>query len=161
MRKYGLAALLVLAAAPAAQAATDTTSFTVTATVLASCDVSAANLLFGNYDPVSATPRDVATTVTVICTNGTTYDVGLNQGVGAGATHAARRMTHAGQTLTYSLYSDAGHASVWGETIGVNAVHGTGSGAGQPLDVYGRIPAGQTAPAGGPYSDTITVTVTY
>lgn len=161
MRRTALAALCLLSLAGPASAATDTTSFTVTATVLASCDVSANNLAFLNYDPISPTPRDVTTTIVVICTNGTGYDVGLNIGVGAGATYAARRMTHAGQTLAYSLYSDGAHSIVWGEAIGVDAVHGTGSGANQTLTVHGRIPAGQTAPAGGPYSDTITVTVTY
>ncbi len=161
MRPTALTALCLCCLATPASAATDTTSFTVTATVLASCDVSANNLSFLNYDPISPTPHDVTTSVVVICTNGTSYDVGLSVGGGAGATYAARRMTHAGQTLAYSLYSDGAHSVVWGETIGVDAVHGTGSGANQPLTVYGRIPAGQTAPAGGPYSDTITVTVTY
>lgn len=160
-RAGALAAGLFLAGAPgAALAATDTDTFAVTATVVASCDVVAQDLAFGNYDPVSPTPLDAATTMSVFCTNGTTYTVALNPGIGAGATVAARRMTNGGDTLTYSLYQDAARANVWGQTIGTNTVAGTGSGAPQALDVYGRAPINQTAPAGA-YVDTITVTVTY
>lgn len=157
-------AALVFAAAfgapSASVAATDTDTMTVTATVIASCDIDANDLAFGNYDPVSSAPLDIGATVAVTCTHGTNYDVSLNAGVGPGATVAARRMTSGGDTLTYSLYSNAGRTSVWGETIGNNTVAGSGNGATQTLNVYGRVPVNQTAPAGS-YSDTITVTVTY
>ncbi|MGE0829873.1 MAG: spore coat U domain-containing protein [Hyphomonadaceae bacterium] len=147
-------------AASAAFAGSDTDTFEVSATVVASCDVSANDLAFGSYDPVSATPLDGATTVSVTCTNGTPYDISLNQGVGAGATVAARRMTHSGDTLIYSLYSNSNHSSVWGQTDNVDRVEATGSGAAQVHDVYGRVPINQTSPAGA-YTDTITVTVNY
>lgn len=146
--------------ASTAWAATDTDTMTVTATVIASCDVDANDLAFGNYDPVSSTPLDVGATIAVTCTHGTTYDVSLNAGVGSGATVAVRRMTSGGSTLNYSLYSNAGRTTVWGATIGNNTVAGTGNGATQTLNVYGRVPVNQTSPAGS-YSDTITVTVTY
>ena len=47
----------------------------------------------------------------------------------------------------------------WGNTSG-SWVSGTGSGAAQPLAVYGVLPAGQYVPPGS-YTDTIAVTVTY
>lgn len=149
-----------LAAPSASSAATDTDTMTVTATVIASCDVDAQDLAFGNYDPVSSEPLDIGTTIAVTCTHGTSYDISLDAGVGAGATVAARRMTFGGNTLSYSLYSNAGRTSVWGSTIGNNTVEGTGDGALQTLNVYGRVPTNQTAPAGS-YTDTVTVTVTY
>jgi spore coat protein U-like protein len=62
--------------------------------------------------------------------------------------------------VTYSLYSDSGRATVWGNTVGTNTVAGTGNGASQSYTVYGRAPA-QTTPAAGTYTDTVTVTVTY
>lgn len=132
----------------------------VSATVVASCDVSSNDLAFGNYDPVVGSPNDAATSIDVTCTNGTAYVVSLDEGLGAGATVAARKMTAGADTLTYSLYQNAGRTAVWGETAGVNTVAATGSGVTQSLNVYGRAPANQTAPAG-VFADTITVTVTY
>jgi|CXWL01.1.fsa_nt_gi spore coat protein U-like protein len=155
-----LCAVIFATVAADASAATDSDTMAVTATVVASCNVNANDLLFGNYDPVVAAPHDGATTVEVTCTNGTGYVVALDKGLGAGATVGARKMTAGANTLTYSLYQNAGRTIVWGETAGVNTVAGTGSGALQSLDVYGRAPANQTAPVGA-FSDTITVTVTY
>lgn len=159
--KSGLALLAMAALAPAsAWAGTDTASMAVSATVVASCDVSANAMAFGSYDPVSSTPLDSSTTLSVICTNGTGYEVSMNAGSGSGATIAARRMTGSSATLNYSLYRDSNRTNVWGATTGSNVVTGTGSGAAQSLNVYGRVPVNQTAPAGA-YSDTVTVTVTW
>jgi spore coat protein U-like protein len=69
-------------------------------------------------------------------------------------------MTNGANTITYSLYQDAGRTTVWGNTIGTNTVAGTGNGASQSYTVYGRVPP-QTTPAAALYGDTITVTVTY
>ncbi len=143
-----------------ASAATDSTTFQVTATVVSSCDVSATSLSFGAYDPVATAPLDGAATINVRCTNGTSYVVALDEGVGASATISERRMTNGAQTLTYALYQDAGRSTLWGETSGTDTVAATGTGAVQAHAMYGRAPAQQTATAGG-YSDTITVTVTY
>lgn len=149
----------MLAVAAPAYAGSDTDAFTVSATVLDSCSVSANDLDFGNYDPVAGAPLDAATTVVVTCTNGTGYDVALDAGLGAGATIATRRMTAGAETLDYSLYTDAGRTDLWGEAGG-DLVSGVGNGAAQTLNVYGRVPINQPAPAGD-YEDTITVTVTY
>lgn len=154
------AAISALSWAGSAHAATDTDTFQVTATVVASCDVDAADLGFGNYDPVSATPQDATGSMVVRCTNGTGYTIAMNAGAGSGATVASRHMTSGGNALTYSLYRDAARNTVWGENTGVNTVAGTGNGAAQNLTIYARIPAQQTAPAGA-YTDTVTVTLTY
>ncbi len=151
--------MLAIGTSPAAgQAATATGSIAVSATVLSFCTVSAASLPFGNYSSVVV---NLTTTVTATCTTGTAYNVGLDAGQGTGATVAARKMTlSAGNTLTYGLYSDTGHSTVWGNTIMTNTVTGTGTGIAQPLTVYGQIPAGQFA-APGSYTDTVAVTLTY
>jgi spore coat protein U-like protein len=152
---------IALALAPAsANAATDTDTMTVTATVIASCNVAAEDLALGNYDPVAPTPLAAATTIDVVCTNGTTYSIALDEGLGSGASIATRKMTSGANTLNYSLYQDASHTDLWGETAGVNTLDDTGTGAIQTFDVYGLVPAAQTASAGA-YSDTINVTVTY
>jgi spore coat protein U-like protein len=154
-------AAVALALAPiTAMAATDTDTMTVTATVIASCNVAADDLALGNYDPVAPTPLAAATAIDVICTNGTSYSIALDEGQGSGASVATRKMTSGANTLNYSLYQDASHTDLWGETQGVNTVDDTGTGAVQSFDVYGLVPAAQAAPAGA-YSDTINVAVTY
>lgn len=155
-----MAILMTAGAASPALAATATTTFAVTATVLQTCLVAASPLAFGNYDPTSATATNGNTTLLVTCTSSTPYTVGLSAGGGAGATVATRKLTNGGNTLNYSLYQDAGHTTVWGNTVSTDTLAGTGTGLPVTHTVYGRIPALQAAVQGA-YADTITVTVTY
>lgn len=142
-------------------AGSDTDSFQVTATVVASCDVVASALAFGNYDPVTASNLDAETTFSVVCTNGTPYNVGMSLGSGAGASMATRRMTRSGgaQTLNYVLYQDNQRSVLWGNT-GTDRQAGTGAGTPDTIHLYGRVPMQQAAPAGS-YSDTIVITVSW
>ena len=151
---------LIFASAPSALAATDTDTMTITATVISSCNVTANDLAFGDYDPVASSPLAVATTIDVVCTNGTAYVVALDEGLGSGATTAVRKLTDGAETLNYGLFQDAAHTDSWGDNDGVDTVAAVGAGVVQTHDVYGLIPANQTAPAGS-YEDTVTVTVTY
>jgi spore coat protein U-like protein len=165
-----LAALLttgaLLGAAGSASAADPaTTTFTVTATVVKNCTVSAVPLAF-NYTPGAGNVAS-NTTVTVNCTNGTTFNTELTAGTTAGATIAQRLMTNGTQTLQYNLYTTAGLATPWGTTVGTNTVAATGAGmaaAGAVVQtVYGQVP--DTAPnngePSGTYTDLITVNVAY
>jgi spore coat protein U-like protein len=147
-------------------ATTTTTTFTVSITLTATCTITSASAL--NFGPagILSTAIPQTSTINVICTNGTTYNIGLDAGTGPGATVAARKMTNGGNAVTYSLYRDAAHTQVWGNTVSTDTVAGTGDGqaAGQNYTVYGLVPAQTTPPAsagGTTYSDTITVTVTY
>lgn len=151
------ALLLGGALSGSASAATANSTMGVSATVQATCSITANPLAFGTY---TATQLDAATTLSVTCTNTTTYNVGLDAGGGTGATVAIRKMANGAQLLNYSVYSDSARSTVWGTTIGTNTVAGTGNGSSQSLNVYGRIPAGQS-PTPGSYSDTVTATVTY
>lgn len=138
--------------------ATTTTSFNVTATVINSCSVAANNLSFGTYDPNTATPKDATTTLTVTCTNGLTYDIGLDGGNSGDVNN--RYMINGSNELNYTLYRDTARTQNWGTTIGVDTYSGIGSGSAQTVTVYGRISAGQVVPFG-TYTDTINVTVTF
>lgn len=167
--KYALAAGS-LAVAGAANAATATTTFQVTATVLARCAVSATALNFGSYNP-GAGNVDVSATnnITVNCTRGTPYTVGLNAGLAPAATVTNRRMRSAAtpaEELAYALYTTAGRTINWGDTVPNGAQTGTGAGFATAANftVHGRIPdsaANQNAAVAADYADTITVTVTY
>ena len=140
-----------------AQADPATTTFGVSATVLKDCIVSATALGFGNYTGAVNTANS---TITVTCTNSTTYTVGLGPGLATGATVTTRQMQNGTYLLNYGLYSNSGLTTNWGNTALTNWVSGTGNGAAQPLTVYGQIPAAQYVTPGS-YADTIAVTVTY
>ena len=144
-------------------AATVTGSLPVTATVISNCAIGTiATVAFGNYDPTSATANNNQGSINVICTNGTTYNIGLNPGTFAGATVTTRRMTGTppGTPLSYSLFRDAGRTLNWGQTIGTDTLALTGTGATQTSTVYGQIPALQVV-TNGSYNDTVTITVTF
>jgi spore coat protein U-like protein len=159
--KVGLVVLATFAATTDAQAATTaTTNFAVTATVLSACTISALPMAFPNYAPSQTTAATAQTTLTVLCTNGTPYNIGLDAGTGAAATIATRKMTSGTNTLNYSLYQNNTYSTVWGNTIGSNTETGTGNGLFQTVNVYGQAAALQTVPAG-IYTDSITVTLTY
>jgi spore coat protein U-like protein len=141
-----------------ADAATVTTTFGITATVQATCLVSASSLAFGTY---TGAVVDTASSVSVTCTNTTPYNVGLSAGLATGATVTTRQMTGpASALLNYVLFSDASRTVNWGQTIGTDTVTGTGNGAAQAINVFGRLTSGQFV-APGAYTDTITATVTY
>jgi spore coat protein U-like protein len=151
------ACAMAAATAVPAGAATTTTTMAVSATVQATCSLSASALSFGTY---TSTQLDAASSLSVTCTSTTPYTISLNAGNGSGATVATRKMTSAGNTLNYTLYSDSSRSALWGQTVNTDTVAGTGSGSAQSLAIYGRIAAGQ-APVPAIYSDLITATITY
>lgn len=149
---------LGLASTPASATTTVTTTFGVSATVQATCLISATALSFGTYTGVV---DNATSSVSVTCTNTTPYNVSLNPGTYSGATVTTRKMTGpSSATLNYSLFSNSAMTTNWGQTIGTDTVAGTGSGVAQAITVYGQIPASQYSTPGS-YSDTITATVTY
>lgn len=155
------AAALLLFAAPAS-AGTASSSISVNATVTANCTVSTSPLNFGSVDTLSASPVDGSGAITVTCTNGTGWTAAANVGTGTGATFASRRMSQGVNLLSYSLYTDAGRTSVWGDGSGTTfTVGNTGTGSAQPVTIYGRIPGSQGSVPAGAYADTVSVTVTY
>lgn len=134
-------------------------SFSASATVQANCSVSANNLNFGNILSFG-TNIDAQSTMSLTCSNGLPYTVGLSGG-SSGATDPTQRKMHAGSdTITYGLYSNSARSAPWGDLIGTNTVAGTGNASAQSLTIFGRVYSGQTPPVGA-YSDVIAVTVTY
>jgi spore coat protein U-like protein len=141
-------------------AATVTNTMPVQITIQNACNVSTTaptTLDFGTQGPLTANVDQTAT-ITVTCTTGANYNVGLDGG-GGGAINA-RRMVNGANTVAYQLYSDSSRTVVWGNTVGTDTVAGSGNGSAQPFTVYGRVPPQATPPAG-VYNDTVNVTVTY
>lgn len=152
------AAGLLLAVAGAAHAAQKTATFTVSATVLDNCVISAANMNLGTFDGTN----DLAATsdISVSCTNGKAYDVSLSAGNSGNS--AARTLSNGVQSLVYNLYTSAGYGTIWDAA---NVVSGTGAGMAttNTHTVYGRLLASDNTGAidAGTYTDTITATIVY
>ncbi len=161
MRAVGiLAAFLVCAASPV-WAASVSSQFNVTATVLKNCAVSASDLAFGDYNASSGSPVTASTTVSVTCTAALAYTVALDGGQTTNDVSARAMTDGASHNLSYGLYTTNGYGTVWGDgSAGTSTVAGTGNGAAQAVTVYGRIPAAQFVAAGS-YTDRVTVTVNY
>ena len=157
--------LLGTAFTGSANALTQTGNIAVSASVVAACSITVAPVPFGPYTG-SAITRDVSNGVSVTCTNGAPYNIGLSAGGGSGATVITRKLTGSGtaaaNTLTYSLYKDSGYVNIWGNTTGNDTQAGTGNGAAQSYTVYGKMNAlGAQTLATGSYSDTVIATITY
>ena len=155
--KFGL---LILAAASVAnsaamvQAATVTDAFDANIVFQDDCEiVTLNNLDFGTHGLLSAN-IDSSSTMSIQCTLGTSYDIGLNFGI-----HGFRRMANGGNTIFYDLYTNATYSTYW-DGLPFAAVGATGTGSAQTFTVYGRVFA-QFTPPNGTYTDTITVTVTF
>jgi spore coat protein U-like protein len=145
--------------AGAAQAATYTGNFNVLMTVQPACTISAVPLAFGTYNPTAG--ASATATISVSCTNTTPYNVGLDAGTTGSSSIAQRLLINgAGNKIGYSMYKDAAHTMVWGQTVGTDTVAGTANGGTQQITVYGLLPGGQYA-FPGTYTDTITATITY
>lgn len=176
MRKVSLPVAIAIAftglfaAGTAAAANPATGSFNVTANVQGSCRVTAtSDIAFGTYDPAdvnASTPLDQNGSVSVRCVKGIAANVALDQGQnGSGTcTVPARAMKEAtsSELLAYEIYSDSGHANVWGCATS-NDVNFTAaaSNADTVLTTYGRIPAGQDVGLGAAFSDVVQVSVTF
>jgi len=155
------AAAMLAALSAAAQAATATSSFQVRITIQAQClAATTTDLDFGSSGFLTSN-IDAQSSIQVQCTNTTPYNVGFDKGVN-GASVTARKMKGgpSNELISYSIYSNAGRTTNWGNTVGTDTVAGTGNGSAQTIQVYGRVPA-QSTPTPGSYTDTITVTVTY
>jgi spore coat protein U-like protein len=166
MTSAALAAAVVLTAqaVPSAQATSKTATLKVNANVVANCILTTTDLVFGNYDPVSAhasSPLDSTASITLTCTQGTVAAVGVGDGNNYSS---GRRMAASGgsEFLEYGIYADAARSLVWrtAGAIGRMSFSAAPSTAPRTVPVYGRVPAGQNVSVGS-YADDVVVTVTY
>jgi spore coat protein U-like protein len=166
-----LAASLILATAtvsPQAHAGTTTGANKATATWSSYCNISSTNVNFGAYTPGSAGRTGKygiipgATTVTVMCTHKTPYNI-------YGETYLSDETWHmtgatAGNTdvLQYAAWLASDYYSSWfGQGYsGTNHISGTGTGINQNYTIYFGIYT-QDYVTPDSYSDTYTLTLSY
>jgi spore coat protein U-like protein len=138
---------------------TATTSFSATATVVSTCNVSATSVSFGSQGVLNSN-KDAQGTLSIQCSASLPYTVSLDGGTSGATDPTQRKMSFSGANVTYGLYQDSARTLPWGSTVGTNTLSATGSGVTQAQPVYGRI-AAQTTPKPGSYSDSVVVTVGY
>jgi spore coat protein U-like protein len=165
-----VAALVVSAIALSEEAqasGTATGSLSVTAAISNNCTISTAAVAFGAYDPIGANLATALVgtgTITTTCTSGSAPVITLGQGANAGGGSTdpvpVRQMANAANRMAYSLYSDSGRTTVWGNTVATAPGSVAGTDVAQNFTVYGRIPAAQNLPSGS-YADTVVATVTF
>ena len=132
--------------------------FTVKATAINNCTITATPMAFSNATILTGSVRSTST-LTVRCVNNNAYQIALNGGT-VGANVAARKMknTATAATVDYRLAGTL-DGPLWGDgTNGTAMVSGTGTGNSVPVTIYGRVPA-QTTPIPGDYKDTVTATI--
>ena len=147
-----LTAIGLLAMNGVSMAATKTNNLNVTATVVANCNItSVTDITFGTYDTTSATPLDANGDMTFRCTKNTSYKAYIT---------GTRTMTGSGaDTLTFTLFSDAGHTTSFPID---NSGAPTSAPSNAPISktVYGRIPATQDVGVDS-YAQVLVATVEY
>jgi spore coat protein U-like protein len=128
--------------------------------LIVSCTVTASAVAFGIYTPLTTAPS--TGTISLICVVVIPESVTIALTTGASGTFAARTMSSGAGTLSYNLYTDAGHSVIWGDGSGGSStvmLPITSLGLANAT-VYGQIPSQDPAP-GISYTDTITVSVSY
>ena len=129
------------------------------------CSVTATNVSFGAYNPLSVTGLTSTGSVTATCLNVLPTPITIALSTGSSGSYAARRLQSGANTLTYNLYLNAAETQIWGDGTGgsvianatITPIIGTGS---VTVTAYGLMPAAQDVSPGA-YADTITVTVSY
>ncbi|MBA4242276.1 MAG: spore coat protein, partial [Sphingobacteriaceae bacterium] len=154
--------VLGLAAAASINAASSTAVFQVSATVSASCNVSATNVAFGAITPAATGVAQATGTITSTCTKTTPYTLSINKGVAP--TYATRTMAGTGgntDLLNYNLYTSNAYTTIFGDaTESTQTVGGTGTGVAQATTVYGQLSLNQYIKPDA-YTDNLIVTLSY
>lgn len=137
---------------------------TVTLVVTNDCTtITAPNLNFGSA-PLAGNFSAVQQTISVVCSKGSTYSVGLSNGNNFSGT--ARQMANGASRLAYDIYKDAATTSRWGPS-GSDRWSSTTSTSLNPDTVTrnftytARILTTQATPAAGNYTDNVVVDVAF
>ena len=135
-----------------------TVALQVSATILSSCLFTSAGVMtFGSYTGLEI---DLASSISVTCTNTTPYNLGVDDGQNSTSTYNWAMIGPGASLLTYQIWRDSQHTEPWADTPGTDTVFGTGTGSAQVVPVYGVVSAGHLAIPGS-YSDTITFSCIY
>ena len=173
MKKNYISILLALGLTSVAFGSTTTGTNKATASLAASCQISAQDVSFGDYVPT--TQSNTSQNITILCTRGSSYTISSKAASNAqtfpwalpGMTnnpyHAAGVMTNttdATQKIYYEMYFS--WVGYWDEDMNLTAQKytSTRTGANQVINIPYRLVAGQYA-APGNYTASHTMTITF
>ena len=154
-----------------ASAATATATFTVSLTIKTGCTVTATNIAPAPVDASTVADVTGSNTISVTCTKGTPYNIGLqstqaNSKTDGTGTMVAQNVGTTGNTdsIPYALYQDSGLTKAWGN-VAANTLAGTVSTNGTSATNYNAymkvLGADITNRTADKYQDTIQVNVNY
>lgn len=169
LKKVALAALMAAVVSTTAEAATQSGTFTVSATLNPTCTIDTTNAAynFGTIGATNSTYQNPTASgqIAINCSIGTPYTVTLASSHTTGGPVATGfNMINGAQLMSYKLYPAAFSNAPWDATgVSANAA-GTGNAQAQIMYVLGEIP--QQTPSGGvwttgAFTDTVTATVNY
>ena len=148
------------------QTTSGTTSMTVTLTVTADCQITTPTINFGTA-PVVSGFSTVSQSVSLSCTKGSAYTVGLNDGLYVSG--GRRRMkSPANNYLAYDIFKGAGVVR-WGALTSarrsssdadINPGNGTGTGS-QVFNYNAKVYTDQATPPAGAYQDSVILDVAF
>ncbi|AVF41072.1 spore coat protein U [Pandoraea apista] len=142
---------------------TATAQMRVQLTILPGCTIAATPMTFNAVQGSATGPVASTSSLTVICTASTGYNIGLNAGTVPASTETNRLLagTLSGNTTTipFGLFQDSGYGTPWGNTQGTNTLSDSGTGVGKVYTVYGQATLSATMPEPDVYSSTVTATV--
>lgn len=124
--------------------------------------ITAPNINFGSAPLVSSFPS-VAQTISITCTKGSTYNVGINNGVNA--VNSVRNMANGSNLISYDIYQGT-TTTRWGSSGSQlwASANSTTISADQLTRTYNytaQILTGQNTPTSGNYTDTLVVSVAF
>ena len=140
-------------------------TLTVSMTVANDCTISAPSISFGSAPVVSAFST-VSQTISVNCTKGSAYTVGLGDGTHPISVGGRRRMISGSNYLAYDIFQSAG-STRWGSvgaarraSSSAEVFPGNGLGNGSQIFNYNaKIYTDQTTPPAGSYTDNVVLDV--
>lgn len=154
-KKAVLSFLLLSLGMHQAIAAMDTSTqanMQVTLEVLKSCAFTADKMDFGSQQSTSGSLQ-ASSTLTVTCTKNTPFSITTSSDL------SLLPVEGTGDNVKFGLYASADNTS---PVDGTSALSGTGTGAAQPLTLWGNIPATELAKASaGKYQANVTLNMNY
>ena len=161
----GLAIGGLLCLAGQDQNGSGTVPITVTMTVTNDCTtITAPNISFGSA-PLVSSFSTVSQTISVVCTKGSSYTVGLSNG--SNSANGVRNMiSSAGNRLSYDIYKGSSTTSRWGPS-GSERVNSTdsspiaGDGTTRIFSYTAKVLTTQNTPVAGSYSDNVVVDLSF
>lgn len=158
--KYLACAAGLVLGSGSVSAVTSTANLDVKITITNECTVAQATPVDFSSHGVLNTQFPATGGLSVTCTSGAPFSIGMGPGTGPSATIVTRQMTNGGNVVAYQLFRDTGHTLTWGDLASGNVFTGTGTGSAVPVPVYG-LTLVQTTPPAGNYADSVVVTISY